>query len=140
KRMAAALVLAAVALCVMTAMTWNRSRVDRQFLLETFESNREMMQQMSRLQEQILQDSRASQEALKSLAATDASNPEWVHGEVLVKLDSIDGPPAEGVEVEISPTPYSTADSVMGAKASTDADGRADLGKLHIGNYIISMT
>src|SRR5690606_36748182 len=71
KTMAAALVLAAVALCVMTAMTWSRSREDRQFLLESFAANREMMQQMSQLQEQILQDSRASQEALKSLATTD---------------------------------------------------------------------
>jgi 5-hydroxyisourate hydrolase-like protein (transthyretin family) len=137
KTMAAAMVLAAVALCVMTAMTWSRSREDRQFLLETFESNREMMQQMSRLQEQMLQNSQASQEALKSLATADVSNPEWVRGEVFVHLDSLDGPPGAGVNVHLSPEGRNTG--AMGVTASTDSNGRADLGLLRAGRYSLAI-
>jgi hypothetical protein len=137
KTMAAALVLAAVALCVMTAMTWSRSREDRQFLLETFAANREMMQQMSRLQEQMLRDSQANQEALKSLATADVTNPEWVRDEVIVHLDSLDGPPAAGVDVRLTPNGSNTG--AMEVTASTDANGRANLGLLRAARYLLTI-
>jgi hypothetical protein len=107
------------------------------------EQQREMFQQLVESSQattrQLAEQAKASAEAMRvtqELLSKSQPLSEWSPVEIRCVIGSEDGPPAEGIQIQMAPTNASPGS--LWSKGTTDANGLVKFSKVHFGAYEVA--
>jgi len=141
--MTAASLIAAVAACVLVLFIWRSMDADRQVVMASLDANRDLISQLNATNGRLMDQLDLSRQKLEQLSAGGSQHVEWVPYEVTVRKGDLAGPPAEGVEVQLTLPSFggggAHSPKALPQSAKTDENGVADLGLVYIGTYSLRL-